>query len=826
MAVLATKLFVPPVRAQVVARPRLIERLDEGISAGNRLTLISAPAGFGKTSVLSEWIDTIRNRDQPMQVAWLSLDTGDNDPARFFSHLVAALRQAFPDLDVAEQTAQYSTEPLLTALINDSAKSPVKILLVLDDYHVVNDPSIRDGVVFLLEHLPPTMHLVIASRSDPSLPLARMRARGEMTELRAADLRFTPDEAANFLNHVMGLSLTHKDVAALESRTEGWIAGLQLAALSMRGRTDASAFIAAFAGSNRFVIDYLIEEVLDRAPLHVRRFLCDTAILDRLSGPLCDAVTGQTGGRDMLETLERANLFIIELDDRREWFRYHHLFAEVLRARLAAHGPEHVAQLHRRAGEWFEDNGLPEEGVRHAIAAADFTRAARLIEQLIPGVRKSRRDATLLGWLDLLPDEAITDRPVLMVFSAWSSLVVGDIASVEPKLSGAELLLCGRHGSEPGPELDTLPVTIALYRASVALATGDLDGVTHYAGRALELTISSDHLGRGAAAGLLGLGQWASGDLEAGVATFKAAAASLRLAGNLTDALSTTMVLADMLIPLGRLDEARLGYESALRETAEDLNGGPPTADLHGGMAEVLVELGDLTAADDQLTAGAALGDAAFSHEHHYRWFVSKALLSQARGQFDDALQSLDQAAERYRRGFFAEARPIDAIKARILIMQDRLDEAQAWADARMLSPDNDLSYLREYAHVTLARLMIARADARATEFIDRLIVAAETGGRSRIVRELRGLIGSAEHDANSGVGGSFTTATASGLMLSERERQVLRLLATELAGPEIARELFVSLNTLRTHTRHVYEKLDVNSRAAAVRLARERGLI
>lgn len=429
MPILATKLFVPPPRAQAIQRPRLTAKLEEGIRAGRKLTLISAPAGFGKTTLLSEWIAVTSRRDPDRRVAWLSLEPSDNDPARFLAYLVATLDQTDPSIGADDLGSQPLDDAALTTIINRVSRSAHTIMLVLDDFQVIENAPVRDAVAFLIEHLPSPLHVAIASRSDPLIPVARLRARGELTELRAADLRFTADEASAFLTTVMGLSLSTEDVAALETRTEGWIAGLQLAALSMRDRSDVSAFISAFAGSNRFVIDYLVEEVLERAPLDVRDFLCQTSILTRLTGSLCDAVTGRTDGAEMLESLESANLFVIPLDDEREWYRYHHLFADVLRIRLLADDPGPGA-LHIRASEWFEHHDSSDEAVRHAFEAADFPRAARVIEATIPGVRKSRQDATLLGWLSRLPEETVSRRPVLSVFSAWSSLVAGDIDAV------------------------------------------------------------------------------------------------------------------------------------------------------------------------------------------------------------------------------------------------------------------------------------------------------------------------------------------------------------------------------------------------------------
>jgi len=894
MPVLATKLFVPPQRHQAVERPRLTAKLVEGALTGRKLTLISAPAGFGKTTLLGQWIAVTSQRDPAMRVAWLSLEESDNDPARFLAYLIAALQQADPSISVGDPSAQQPIEAALTAIVNGVLQSDQKILLVLDDFQLIGDPSVRDAVGFLLDHLPSSLHLAIASRSDPLLPVARLRARGELTEIRAADLRFTADEASAFLNTAMGLALSKDDVGALETRTEGWIAGLQLAALSMQDRADVSGFISAFTGSNRFVIDYLIEEVLERAPLEVREFLVQTAILERLSGPLCDAVTGDTNGAEMLDSLERANLFVAPLDDQREWYRYHQLFADVLKVRLVAEGRDHVADLHGRASGWYERNGFANDAVRHAFEAADYPRAARVIESTIPAVRKSRQDATLLGWLTLLPEDTIKRRPVLEVFSAWLSLVTGDIAAVEPRLQHAERLLAGNGAtvpdSEAGAELRSLPVTIALYRAAVAMALGDQQGIKTNAQHGLDVAFPDDHLGRGGAAGLLGLAAWASGELNAGVEAFAECSASLRRAGNITDALSTTMVIADMLLPLGRVREATAAYEAALTEAVERCGGGQPTADLHAGLSELLRERDMLPAAMDHLADSEALGERAHSHEHRYRWFVAMARVKEAEGLLDEAFELLTEAEAHYRLGFFPESRPIGGLKARVRIAQGRLPEAMVWVIDQDLSAAGELSYLREFDHITLARLLIAQhiadpssgAATEANGLLARLLDAAEAGGRvgsaneilvlqslafeaqgqtSLALEPLARALDRAEPEgyvrlfldegapmlrllraaAGAGIRPDYVRRLSQALRreegagaeqqpvaetLSERELHVLRLLATTLSGPEIARELHVSLNTMRTHTKHVFAKLEVTSRAAAVRRAEAIGLI
>ncbi|MCH8339020.1 MAG: tetratricopeptide repeat protein, partial [Chloroflexi bacterium] len=754
-AILTTKLYMPPVRSQVVSRPRLIDRLTEGLT--RKLILISAPAGFGKTTLLGEWVG-----HSELPVAWVSLDESDNDPQRFLTYVVAALQTIDTDMGAGALSLLESPQPrpaelILTSLINEVAETAQDFILVLDDYHVIDAKPVDNALTFLLDHLPPQMHLVIASRADPPLPLAHLRGRGELTELRAADLRFTPDEAATFLNQVMGLGLSAEEVTALETRTEGWIVGLQMAALSMQGRADTASFIQAFTGSHHFIIDYLVEEVLQRQPERVRSFLLQTSILDRLSGPLCDAVTGQEDGRAMLEGLERGNLFVVPQDDKRQWYRYHHLFAEVLQARSMEEQPNRAPTLHRRASEWYEQNGLPSDAIHHAFAAEDFERAAGLVELAWPAMRRSRLDGTLLGLLQALPDELVRTRPVLSVDYAISLIASGQLAAVEPRLQDAERWLdatVDTSGRVPAAEMvvvdeegfRSLPRTIFVARAAYALALGDAPVTVKYARRALDLAPEGDHLGRGAAASLLGLASWASGDLEAAHRALADGMASLRMAGNISDATGGTFALADIRMVQGRLHEAMSTYEQALQLATEQ---GEPvlrgTADLYVGMSELHRERGDLEAATQHLLKSKELGESARLPENRYLWCVAMARIKEAQGDLDGALDLLHEAERLFIVSFNPNVRPISALKTRIWVAQGRLAEALAWAQEQELSVEDDLSYLREFEHITLARVFIAqhrndseeRSIHQAVGLLERLLKAAEEGGRTGNVIEI-----------------------------------------------------------------------------------------
>src|SRR5829696_3464755 len=755
--ILATKLFVPPPRPGVVHRPRLIERLNEGLH--RRLTLICAPAGFGKTTLLSEWLSGCQ---QP--AAWLSLDEGDNDPTRFLAYLVAALQTIAADIGEGVLGSLQSpqpppTESILTALLNEITTVPDDFVLVLDDYHVTDAEPVNNALTFLIDHLPPQMHLVIATREDPHLPLARLRVRGQLTELRAADLRFTLTEAAEFLEGVMSLDLSEEDIAALGERTEGWIAGLQLAALSMRGREDVSGFIRAFAGDNRYIVDYLVEEVLQRQPERIRSFLLQTSILDRLSGPLCDAVTGQEDGRGMLEVLERGNFFVVPLDDKRQWYRYHHLFAEVLYAHLMGEQPDQVPTLHRRASEWYEQNGSAADAIRHALSAEDFERAADLVELTVPAMCRSRQEATLLGWLQALPDELFHVRPVLSVHYAGTLLQSGQLDGVEARLRDAERWLdttaeIGEQPEAPSAEMVVmdeedfrrLPGSIAIFRAGQALALADVPETVKYARRALDLVPEDDHFWRGAAAALLGLAYWTRGDLEAGHRSYAEGMAHLQTVGNISDAIGCAIALADIRIAQGRLREAMRTYEHALQLATEQgelvLRG---AADMYVGMSQLHREYDDLHAATKHLLRSKEQGERTGFPQNPYRWRVAMARILEAQGDLEGALDLLEEAEHLYVSDYYPNVRPIAALKARVWVAQGRLGEASGWAREQGLSPYDDLSYLREFEHITLARVLLARYKSdredrsmlEATELLERLLQAAEEGGRMGRVIEI-----------------------------------------------------------------------------------------
>ncbi len=907
--VLATKLHVPRLRRDLVARPRLVERLEQGAEA--RLVLVSAPAGFGKTTLLAAWLHE-GTAATTRCVAWLSLDAADNEPPSFWTYVVTALHDAWPGAETASllellTDAPFPTELVLTTLLNTLAAGPEDVWLVLDDYHLVGNPQVGLGVAFLLDHLPPNAHVVLSTRADPDLPLPRWRARRELVEIRAVDLRFTADETSAYLTGAIGHELTAEDIEVLDERTEGWIAALQLAALSLQGRADVRGFLTRFAGDDRYIVDYLIEEVLTHQPDAVRNFLMESAVLDRLTGPLCDAVTGRDDGSAMLLALERANLFLVALDDQREWYRYHHLFADVLRARLLSDQPGRVPLLHQRASQWYETRDLTEEAITHALAARDFDRAAHLMERAVSAIRRHRQEATMHSWLKALPNDTVRRSPVLSLFYGSMLMAAGDLGGVAPWLDDAERALAAPSEGAAGlpradtSDLRTLPSTIAMYRAALAQAHGDATGTAIHARRALQVAGPDDHLARGGAAGFLGFAAWAQGEVSGALETFTQAVASLHAAGSLVDGLSGTVVLADLWLVAGRPGEARRLCAQAL--TAAAAHGAPvarAAAELHVALSELDVEVGDLDSARHHLDAAAALAHRVATNESRYRWFVAGALLSRAGGASDEAIQHLNEAEQLYRPGFFPQVRPIAAIKARTWIAQGKLSEAADWARVRGVSATDEARYLSEFDHLTLVRLLLAQHRApsatsaldSAAALLDRLHESAQTakragslleirllqalvqdaqGHRSRALETLAQALeqapepdgylrlflnegvamvsllcdvesdGPAGHQARRLVTGGAPAAAATAATtpnarqlaaqsgfesLTDRELQVLRLLDSGLTGPQIARELFVTHNTVRTHTQHIFTKLGVTNRRTAVLRARARGLL
>lgn len=876
--ILDTKLYKPLPQPRVVIRPRLIERLNEG--SRRRLTLISAPAGSGKTTLVSEWAASC---ERP--VAWLSLDKGDNDPTRFLAHLVAALQTIATHIGEGVSGLLRSpqpppTESILTGLLNDIATVPEDFALVLDDYHAVDAGPVNDALAFLLDHPPPRMQLVLATREDPQLPVARARVRGQLTELRVADLRFTPSEAAEFLNQVMDLDLSPEDIAALEARTEGWIAGLQLAAISMQGHEDATSFIRSFTGSHRFVLDFLVEEVLQQQPERVQAFLLRTSILHRLCGPLSDAVLRDpsASGQATLEYLEHANLFLVPLDDERRWYRYHHLFAELLRQRLhqsvaSGEGPG-VAEYHIRASQWYEDNGLEIEAFHHAAAAKDVDRAQRLIEgDRIP--RHFRGAVTaVLDWLESLPETVLNARPSLSLRYASLLLANGQTTGVADRLDAAEAAL---RGTEADDETRDLVGQIAAARAVLALTRYQVDTILAESRRALEYLRPSSLSGRSRANWTLGYAyKWQRDYAAAGRAYAEAISTSQASGETFTTILAT--------IGLGLIQEAQNQLHLAAqtyRHILQLVGDQPPpiTSEAHLGLARVLYEWNDLDAAEQhgqqslhlarqfesvidrfiacQVFLGrlrAAHGDVAgaaailarASQSAHEPHFVNR-LPEVAAAHVPILLHQGDLAAA----AELAQTHRLPLSQARVHLAQGdpatalaalrplrRQAEARGWADKRLkvmalqAVAHHAHGETDEAVHVLGAALALAKHDGFIRIFVDEgipmarpLYDALALDVEPEYVRRLLAAYPAAQPER---VTSAQLRGSESGMVepLSQREIEVLQLVADGLTNQEIATRLYLSLHTVKVHVRNIFTKLAVKNRAQATTRGRALGIL
>ncbi|HML23495.1 MAG TPA: LuxR C-terminal-related transcriptional regulator [Aggregatilinea sp.] len=878
---LATKLYIPAPRAGAVPRARLIERLNETLCSGDdfkrKLTLVSASAGFGKTMLISEWVAGCAR-----PIAWLSLDEGDNDPQRFLAYLIAALQTALKSQPVghpvgeAAMSALQSPQPpladsILTILLNDLTAIPDQVVLVLDDYHVIDSAPIDAALSFLLDHLPPQMHLVIATREDPQLPLARLRARDQLTEIRADDLRFTPGEAAEFLNQVMGLALSTEAVAALETRTEGWIAGLQLAALSIQGGADAASFIRSFTGSHRYVVDYLVEEVLHRQPEPIQVFLLRTSILDRLCGPLCDAVTdGAAGsGQAALESLEQANLFLIPLDDERRWYRYHHLFAEVLRQRLAQDGDQTAAALHARASRWYEDNGFELEAFYHAAAANDVARAARLIEGVEGPLYFRGAARRVLNWLASLSPAAFEAEPSLWVIDAWVLTVTGQqIDSVEGKLRAAEAAL---DAAEPDARTRDLSGQIATIRALLAGPQAQLDVMLAQSERALDLLSVENLPARTMATWVRGLAYQYRGERAAARRVYDDAVAISRKSGN-------TMVTIAALTSLGQIQEAETQLylaQQSYRRVLE-LVGDPPwsmACEALLGLARLHYQWNDFPCAEEYARLGLELGRQIENIDTPVACGALLARLRRGQGDLDGAVALLAEAeAFARQRNFLNQLPLVAAERVQILLGQGNTSAAARVAEDYELPLSRARIALAQGEYAAASGILdIVRRDAGAKGWWDDLLQAAVL---EAVVQRARGEVDPARQQLEDALvmatpGGFIrlfvdegppmlrllADASARGVMpdytrkllaafeaepdgasqtvsqplaepLSERELEILRLVASGLSNREISERLFLAMSTVKGHNRNIFDKLNVKRRTEAVARAQELGLL
>ncbi|PKO14082.1 MAG: hypothetical protein CVU39_16000 [Chloroflexi bacterium HGW-Chloroflexi-10] len=882
---LRTKFFVPPIRSSHIARPRLSDLIDCGLDRA--LILVSAPAGYGKTTLISNWL-----KEKQIPSAWISLDGGDNDPIRFLQYLLAALIPMAPGIEddgfgmlQGGQPAQF--ESVINLLTNELASFSAPFVLVLDDLHMIQSEAVFKILAYLLEHLPPQMHLAILTRIDPPLPLARLRVRNQLLDIRADQLRFTQNEIAAFLSDAIGLTLSGNDLSALETRTEGWIAGLQLAALTMQSNKDIHGFISAFTGSHHYVMDYLAEEVLKNQPKKVSDFLLQTSILDRLCGSLCEAIVeAETNepvyGQSMLETLEEMNLFVVPLDDERHWYRYHHLFAEVLRKRLEYQYPHLLPELHRRASHWYEQNEFIAESIQQAIAAGDQDRAAHLTEQNGCSLLMSGEVATLLSWADAIEFQSEA-RPWLAIQKAWALALTGEMDRVELTLQTPEKLLAPL---EPTVEVRTLQGTIAAARAHGANSRGDTQAAAGFARNALDLLPDCSSISqslRSVSTSILGDASWINGDLEQAKHAYTDALRIGREAGSLHMVIIANSNLADILMEQGQLHLAADIYTRSLRIAVRpDGQRSPLAGALCAGLARLTYERDQWNEAEQYIQLCISLCRQWGDSDHLTVAFALLARLQQVRGNQEAVQEAMRVTGQLVSEHSLSPWRSIQVQSdlARLWLAQGNLERLSQFIQKNALKIEDEIPYRRQPEYVILLRTLLALDDYRsAIALSERLVILAETAGRMGLVIEilvLRALAFQGRKDTESALtnlekalvlaqpegfvrvfldeGEAMTrllcqvqsrrdgSGYAAGLLarigtiptmtqpsnqlliepLTAREVEVLKRISTGCSNQDIADQLFISIPTVKRHISNLYGKLGVKSRTQALAIGKE----
>jgi LuxR family maltose regulon positive regulatory protein len=895
--ILLTKLFIPENRPELVSRSHLVDQLNNGLH--HKLTLISAPAGFGKTTVVTNWLHSQQGDEEPpFLIGWLSLDEDDNDPVRFLTYLITALNRipgleteiGFGALQIAQAPQPPPPQTILTAVLNEITLITNKIVLVLDDYHLIDSQPVHDALIFLLENLPPQLHIVITTREDPPLQISRLRTRGQLNEFRAVHLRFSTAETDEFLNQIMGLGLSTQDITALEKRTEGWVAGLQLAAISMQGRTDISNFIQSFTGSHHFVIDYLVEEVLKHQPEHIRDFLLQTSILDRLTGPLCDAITSQENGQATLEILEHSNLFIIRLDSERQWYRYHHLFSDSLLQRLKQSTQDQEKPLHLKASEWYAQNGFPDQAIEHALQAEDFDRAVRLIEKQADACWKGGEHKELQSWLDALPVDLLLSNPNLCVFQAWEQFVNEQQDAVETTLQALEKLDLTQECQNESERM-RIQGRAATIRAFLAFHKGDPDAIFQYAQLALDYLPEDDIIWRNTIYVPLGDAyQMARPVEDTARIRFETWETSKKI-GNIYMNIIASMKYCVTLRQQGEFDMIKDICQQQMTLAKENgLSLSPEAGWILAVWGEVLAEQGDLdqaikkTREGVELAPGGYIGILGVCKRH-----LIVALYSS--GHFagvEAIIQEIEENGwDRLPPWVVTE---IKAWQLRLWLAQGKIEETSQWLAEQGLEVTGNPDRFNEMEYLILVRFLIATGHPSDTlDLLKRVYTNANDRGHiSRVIEvlNLQALAMQAVGDTRQAINvleQSLALAEPRGFLfafvnegppmarllyealsreiapeyvqkllaafpdvepekevmsqpividsewiepLSERELEVLQLIAEGLSRQEIATKLVLSLNTVKTHARNVYSKLGVNNQMQAVGKARGLGLL